>query len=62
MEAHRGGIFTVRADIGDNDVTVLARPSGKMKKYGIKLVVGDTVDLELSPFDLTRGRIVYRAK
>lgn len=41
---------------------VLAHLSGKMRMYRIKILPGDRVKLELSPYDLTRGRIVYRNK
>jgi translation initiation factor IF-1 len=36
--------------------------AGKMRRYRIRIVVGDQVQVELSPYDLTRGRIVYRAR
>ena len=39
---------------------VLAQASGKMRKYRIRILPGDGVKLELSPYDRTRGRIVYR--
>ncbi|MDY0020735.1 MAG: translation initiation factor IF-1 [Anaerolineae bacterium] len=42
--------------------SVLAYLSGKMRKYYIRILIGDKVRLELSPYDLTRGRIVYRYK
>jgi translation initiation factor IF-1 len=41
---------------------VLAYTSGKMRKFRIRIVVGDQVRVELSPYDLTRGRITYRYK
>jgi len=41
---------------------VLAYLSGKMRRYFIRIIEGDTVRLELSPYDLTQGRIVYRVK
>ncbi|MBI4054636.1 MAG: translation initiation factor IF-1 [Elusimicrobia bacterium] len=41
---------------------VLAHISGKMRMYYIKLLPGDKVKVELSPYDLTRGRIVYRER
>jgi translation initiation factor IF-1 len=41
---------------------VLAHISGKMRKYFIRILVGDKVLVELSPYDLTRGRITYRFK
>ena len=46
----------------DNGVEILAHISGKMRKYFIKILPGDKVTVELSPYDLTRGRITYRAK
>ena len=46
----------------DNNHQVLAYLSGKMRKYYIRVLLGDRVRLELSPYDLTRGRIVYRHK
>jgi len=41
---------------------VLAHIAGKMRKHYIRIVLGDKVTVELSPYDLTRGRITYRAK
>jgi translation initiation factor IF-1 len=46
----------------DNGHQVLAYLSGKMRKYYIRILLGDRVRLELSPYDPTRGRIVYRYK
>jgi len=46
----------------DNGHQVLAYISGKMRKYYIRILLGDRVRVELSPYDLTRGRIVYRYK
>ena len=46
----------------DNGHKVTAHVSGKMRKFFIKILPGDTVTLEMSPYDLTRGRIVYRHK
>ncbi len=46
----------------ENGHKVLAHISGKMRMHFIKILPGDTVTVELSPYDLTRGRIVYRAK
>lgn len=42
--------------------SVLAYMSGKMRKAKIRIILGDTVDLEISPYDLTKARIVYRVK
>lgn len=46
----------------DNGHKVLAYLSGKMRKYYIRILLGDRVKVELSPYDLTRGRITYRFK
>ena len=46
----------------DNGHKVLAHISGKMRMHYIRILPGDKVKLELSPYDLTRGRITYRAK
>jgi translation initiation factor IF-1 len=46
----------------DNKHQVLAHISGKMRKNFIRILAGDKVAVELSPYDLTRGRIVYRYK
>ncbi|MEE9121892.1 MAG: translation initiation factor IF-1 [Syntrophobacteria bacterium] len=50
-----------RVELADGH-RVLAHISGKMRKYYIKIVAGDKVTVELSPYDLTRGRITFRAK
>lgn len=57
IEALPGTQFRVRLD---NDHEVLAYLSGKMRKYYIRILLGDRVRVEMSPYDLTRGRIVYR--
>jgi translation initiation factor IF-1 len=46
----------------ENGHKVLAHISGKMRKYFIRILPGDEVLVELSPYDLSRGRIVYRYK
>ena len=46
----------------DNGHEVLAYLSGRMRKYYIRILRGDRVRVELSPYDLTRGRITYRYK
>jgi len=58
-EALKGTQFRVRLD---NDHEVLAYLCGKMRKYYIRILLGDRVMVELSPYDLVRGRIVYRYK
>ncbi|PID78443.1 MAG: translation initiation factor IF-1 [Deltaproteobacteria bacterium] len=46
----------------ENGHEILAHISGKMRMHFIKILPGDQVNVELSPYDLSRGRIVYRAK
>jgi translation initiation factor IF-1 len=46
----------------ENGVEILAHPSGKIRQYFIKILQGDTVDVEISPYDLSKGRITYRHK
>lgn len=46
----------------DNGHRILAHVSGKMRMHYIRILPGDRVVIELSPYDLTRGRIIYRAK
>ena len=46
----------------DNEHEVLAYLSGKMRRYYIRVLLGDRVLVEISPYDLTRGRITYRYK
>jgi translation initiation factor IF-1 len=46
----------------ENGHQVLAHISGKMRKHFIRILPGDKIKVELSPYDLTRGRIVYRYK
>jgi translation initiation factor IF-1 len=46
----------------ENGYKILAHISGKMRMHYIKILPGDKVSLELSPYDLTKGRIVYRYK
>ncbi len=58
-EALPNAMFRVQLDSGH---TVLAHISGKMRMYYIRILLGDRVTVELSPYDLTRGRITYRFK
>ena len=52
---------TFRVEI-DNGAVLLCHVAGKMRKYRIRIIPGDLVKLEISPYDLTQGRIVYRGK
>jgi translation initiation factor IF-1 len=44
----------------DNGHVILAHIAGRMRRHRIRILLGDRVDIELSPYDLTKGRIVYR--
>ena len=57
IEALPNAMFRVQLDSGHK---VLAHVSGKMRIHFIRILPGDRVKLELSPYDLTRGRITYR--
>jgi translation initiation factor IF-1 len=60
LEALPNAMFRVKLE--SNEAVVLAHISGKMRMHYIKILPGDKVTLELSPYDLTRGRITYRSK
>ena len=59
LEALPNAMFLVELENGHK---VLAHISGKMRMHYIKILPGDTVRVELTPYDLTRGRIIYRKK
>ena len=59
VEALPNTMFKVKLD---NDHVVLAHISGKMRMHYIRILPGDRVKVELSPYDLSRGRITYRFK
>ena len=59
VEALPNAMFRVNLDTGQQ---ILAYLSGKMRRYYIKVLLGDRVRVELSPYDLAKGRIVYRYK
>jgi len=59
IEALPDGMFRVELANGHQ---VLAHISGKMRQHHIRVLIGDKVLVELSPYDLTRGRITYRFK
>ena len=52
-----GGQFRVRIE---NDMMVLVYTAGKMRKHRIRSMVGDRVTVEMTPYDLTRGRLIFR--
>lgn len=58
-----GGFFRISAQTKDGvGHEVLAKLCGKMREHKIRVIVGDRVTLEASPYDLTRGRITYRVR
>ena len=59
VETLPNAMFRVKLE---NDQVILAYVSGKMRMHFIKILPGDKVTIELSPYDLTRGRITYRCK
>ncbi len=59
IDAFPNAMFQVRLENGHE---VLAHISGKMRMNYIRILLGDTVTVELSPYDLSRGRITYRKK
>ena len=52
-------VFRVTLDGGQ---TVTGYISGKMRKHDIKIIAGDSVEVEMSPYDMTRGRVIYRKR
>lgn len=46
----------------ENNHQIIAYLGGKMRKHDIKIIQGDNVEVEMSPYDLTRGRVIYRSK
>ncbi len=58
-ESLPNALFRVKLDNGH---VVLAHISGKMRKHYIRILPGDSVTVQLSPYDLSRGRIVYRER
>ena len=59
LEALGGGMFRVALDSGHE---LIAYTAGKMRRYRIRMAPWDRITVQISPYDLTRGRIVYRHK
>jgi translation initiation factor IF-1 len=59
MELLPNAMFRVKLD---NDHVILAHTSGKMRKNRIRVLAGDRVNVEMTPYDLTKGRITFRYK
>jgi translation initiation factor IF-1 len=51
-------VFKIRLDASQHEI--LAQVSGKIRKHSIRILLGDRVSIEMSPYDLSRGRITYR--
>jgi translation initiation factor IF-1 len=49
-----------RVKIDNNPAIIICYTSGKLKKHKIKIIMGDRVKIEVSPYDLTKGRVTYR--
>lgn len=62
LKALPNAMFLVEAEVGEGKHEVLAHVSGKMRKHFIRILPGDRVTVELSPYDLKRGRITYRQR
>ncbi len=62
MTALPNAQFKLRLEQGGTTKEILGHVSGKMRKHFIRILPGDKVKVELSPYDLTRGRIVFRQK
>ena len=59
LEILPNAMFKVKLD---NDHEILAHTSGKMRKNRIRVLLGDRVNVEMTPYDLTKGRITFRYK
>jgi translation initiation factor IF-1 len=55
-------MFRLEIEMGDSKHEIIGHVSGKMRKYYIRITPGDKVTVEMSPYDLTKGRIVYRQR
>lgn len=60
LESLPGATFKVK--LNDSEEEILAHLSGRMRLHRIRVLIGDKVRLEMSPYDQTKGRIVYRDK
>ena len=62
LEALPNAMFRLELDMGGKPHQINGHISGKMRKYYIRILPGDRVLVHLSPYDLTKGRIVYRQR
>lgn len=62
-QARGNGFFSVAVDMENGThVSIICQLSGKMRTHNIKVVEGDNVDVELDPYDMKKGRIIYRKR
>ena len=59
IEKLPNAMFRVRLE---NEHEIIAHTAGKMRKYRIRVMVGDKVEVEMTPYDLSKGRIIFRHK
>ncbi|MFN7710729.1 MAG: translation initiation factor IF-1 [Holosporales bacterium] len=59
VEVLPNAMFRVRLD---NDHVILAHTAGRMRKNRIRVLIGDRVNVEMTPYDLTKGRVIFREK
>ena len=59
VEVLRNQMFNVELENGH---TSTAYAGGKMRKFKIRIILGDNVTVEMTPYDLTKGRVIYRSK
>ena len=59
IECLPNAMFKVRLE---NDHEIIAHTAGKMRKFRIRIMTGDKVDVEMTPYDINQGRITYRHK
>jgi translation initiation factor IF-1 len=62
IEALPNAMFRLEFQMGEKSHQIIGHISGKMRKHYIRILPGDTVLVQLSPYDLTKGRIVYRQR
>ncbi len=60
VDQARGDVHKVACDVDGKEHIVLARRAGRLVKHKVRCLAGDRVEVEVSPYDLTRGRIVFR--
>ena len=61
-EVYQGGNFLVEVESGEKKFNIKAHLAGRLRRFRIRVVLGDKVKVEVSPYDLTKGRITFRHK